>query len=184
MDDYFAVCATPEELRRLGLKRKRELRRSRRVRARVQGAAAQAQLSTEVSATGVEHAEIPVARSPHRTIHVASDCAGVGTDILALESITCLAGCVVHEFASEKDPGTRRVLAHNSPHVKHVSAGCAALEHTYGDSIDLYFNLSSCRTVSSLTGEQDKPARLIAKKSVVSSTGQHSETIPTTMPGS
>ena len=148
------VTSTQAELRSLGHKRKKELRRLVRFRrALMQGAGPRPHASMEDNVAGLVNAQ-----PSHKTIHVASDCSGIGIEILALESIPCLAGCVVHEFASESDPSVRRVLAYNSPHVKHVSAGCASCEHTEAGNIDLYFNMSPCP--AALMGEQDTPPSL------------------------
>ena len=84
---------------------------------------------------------------PALPIHVGSDCSGLAAEILALQSIPCLARRVVHEFVSEQDASVRRALAHKYPHVKHVSGD----RHTLGTAMlpntDLYVNSSQWTTL-------------------------------------
>ena len=108
-----------------------------------------------------------VSPNAKRKIHVASDCSGIGTDILALESIPCLDRQVVHEFASEKDPKVRRVLTYNFPSIRHVYDDCTTRKNAQASRTDLYFNTSPCTTFS-LMGKQAGPLPWPARLSILS----------------
>ena len=76
-------------------------------------------------------------------IRVATHGSGVGTVILALDSIPALSHRVVHQFASDDDPLVRQVLAYNYPDIK----GHGDCTMHYAATSDLYFCISSCNSL-------------------------------------
>jgi site-specific DNA-cytosine methylase len=94
-------------------------------------------------------------------IRVGSDCSGIGTEVLALESIGALADRTAHVFASEKDPAVRKILTHNHPRIQTVYEDVTQRRTATTPATDLYFNTSPCTTFSTM-GKQELPLVLHA----------------------
>ena len=126
---------TVRELRLLGRRARRALRGAHETPAQM--LAKRVAKRTRANAKRLAKA-CSVAVGPSRSeIHVESDSAGMGV-ALALDTIPSLAGCVVHEAASDKDPLVRHVISHNFPDVKNVCASFP-LQQTDLACVDLYY---------------------------------------------
>ena len=84
-------------------------------------------------------------------IRVGSDCSGYGSEVLACETISAMAGRLDFVFASEQDPHVRAILAQNCPHKKVYHD---VTTRTSASATDIYVNTSPCTTFSS-TGLQE-----------------------------
>ena len=81
-------------------------------------------------------------------VRVATHGAGVGTVILALDTIPTLSPRVVHQFASDDDPLVQQVLAYNYPDIK----GHGDCTMHYAADTDLYYCISQCTSLGARVG--------------------------------
>ena len=79
-------------------------------------------------------------------ILIASDCSGWGTERVVMEQLG-LNDRAVHLFASEKDPGKRRILQHNMPQL-HIFEDVRGRDVQKLEKATIYVNGSPCTNFS------------------------------------
>ena len=91
-----------------------------------------------------------IAKERRTKIRVASDCSGLGTEVLAFEGISALKAKVVHVFASEIEPSVRAIFRASHKHVERFYRDVTQRSGAGAPDSDIYVNTSPCQPFSAM----------------------------------